>query len=505
MSEFQNEKYTDVRPLCVKKIRRSSSRKEIGAEFVLPDYMGDVKRVLKYTALATPCNTLISDNEASFLAIVSFRVTYLDGDDMLTEACFSADAEFSEKLPSGSVSLNAEYKTGAVTVRLGGPRKISAKTAVSCEASIVEEIAVCEKNSYDGAESLKKELEIHTVEYLKCSEREYAEEIDKINEASADEFEVVKSTACAFIDAVHKTEGGINLSGYADACVLLRGEDGIVRLEKRIPIEEHIECDLKDSSFFVPLAYVSSSTVNLNNISGENECAVSVVMNMTVECTVAHHFCESYTAVSDAFFEGCKNKCTYESLEYSSLGTCVFEKAALNITLDRGEEPLYDILESGIEIKNLRCELSGAEADVFCDAELHMIARGGTDICYPIKEKAEFSKKYRMSGAEGDKIEVNAVPCEISVSFDASKIYVEAQLLISLISEKKQCESVLSGISCEREEKGDGRLITVYYPDESDTLWSVSKKYGISMDKISSMNEIHNGSIENCSRIVIVK
>ena len=506
MSELQNENIADRHPLSVRKIRKNSLRREIGADFVLPDYMGDVKRLLKYTATVTPINTLISDGEVSFMSVLTFKVIYLDGDDLLTEASFTADAEFSERTALVCSSASADYKVQAVSVRLAGPRKMSAKATLTCEAALLEECEVCSTNAYEGAESLKREIKIHTQEYLKCAEREYAEEIDKIAETVADDFEIVKSSAVAFIDAVHRTEGGVNLSGYVDAFVILRSEDGMQRLEKRIPIEEHVECEEKDGGAFIPEAHVSSVVVNLNNVSGENECAVSVVMNMTVECSVLHHYGESYTVVTDAFYEGCKNKCAYEDLEYNELSDCIFEKSQLLLTVQRTEEPLYDIIESEMYLKNPRCEIVGSEATVTSDVELHLVARGtGAESCYSIKEKGEFKKKLRLGSANVDKTEVNAIPCEVSVSFDGDKIYVESQILVSLITEARKSERVLSDIVFESEGERDECSIIVYYPDADDTLWSVSKKYGVSMDKISKANGIRNDSIDGLSRIMIIK
>ena len=62
MSNFENEKNTGGCPLCLPEIRREALHKEASADYVLPDYMGDVKRVLKYTAEVTPCNKIVSFN-----------------------------------------------------------------------------------------------------------------------------------------------------------------------------------------------------------------------------------------------------------------------------------------------------------------------------------------------------------------------------------------------------------------------------------------------------------
>ena len=512
MSEFEMQKNAGDYPLTSRKIQSDVIYKEVGADFVLPDYMGDIKRMLKYTASAVPCNKLVSVDEASFLCIVTFRVTYLDSDDMLTEAVFSADCEVSEKLYSNVIDADVNYNVQTVSVRLGGPRKISARATVGCNVYAIEECEICDRAEYDGAEMLKKEVEIRTAEYLKCSEREYAEQIERIEEISADELEVVKSFGIAFIDAVHKTEGGVNLSGYADALCILRSDEELIRLEKRIPIEEHIECELHDGGVFIPKAYVTGVNVNLNNVNTDDACAVSVVMNMTVECGVAQHYNEKLSVVSDAFYEGCKNDCTYQNFEFSRLGDCIYDKASFSACIDRGEEPLYDVIDREMVIKNLRYENTGTDITVLCDAELHMVARGnGADDCYPIKEKFEFSKKYRLQASENTKIELNAIPCDVSISLDSEKIYVEAQILVSVLTEIKETERILANIECERVEGCTDRAIVVYYPEKDDTLWSVSKKYAVSPMSIVQKNpncqlgEDYNLNVFEMGHIVVAK
>ncbi len=506
MSEFEFEKHTGEYPLVAREIRSNTIHKEVTADYVLPDYMGDVKRVLKYNAFVTPCNKLVSRDEASFIAMVTFKVKYLNSEDLLTEAIFTADLEVSEKLFGESADANMNYKVQAVTLRLGGPRKITAKASVLCDFCAVEEKKICECAEYTGAEILKKSISIHTAEYLKCAEREYAEEMDKINEAVSDDFEVIEGAALAFIDGVHKTEGGLNLSGYIDAFCILRGDEGIVRLERRIPIEERVECELYDNSVFLPVIHVTGASVNLNNVNNDDSCFVSVVMNMTVDCSLEHHYNQKIDIMRDAFYVGCDNKCSYESFEFSRLGDCLFEKASLSANMLRSDEALHDVIESEMNIKNVRYERTGTDLTVMCESEIHIIARGnGREDFYSIKENVDFSKKFKLSMCENSKINICATPCDVSVSFDAEKIYIEAQILISVITETRECEKMLTAIQYERTNESDERSVVVYYPEKDDTLWSVSKKYAVSPSAVASKNSITGESLSECKKIIIVK
>ncbi|MBE6645254.1 MAG: LysM peptidoglycan-binding domain-containing protein [Ruminococcaceae bacterium] len=506
MSGFEMEKSTGDYALTARKIRSNIVRKEVGTDFVLPDYMGDIKRMLKYNAYVTPCNKLVTADEASFLAVVTFRVVYLDSEDTLTEAVFTQDCEIAEKALGNLDDADVGYKVQSVALKLGGPRKISAKATVGCDISFVETEEICERSEYDGAEALKKEIEVHTAEYLKCAEREYAEEIDKIDEKTTDDVEVVKSFAEAFIDGVHKTDGGVNLSGYVDAFCILRSDDGIVRIEKRIPVEEHVECQTYDESAFIPMAYVTGVNVNLNNVNNDDECSVSVVMNMTVECTLAHHYNEKISVTLDAFYKGCKNECIYESYEYAKLGECIFDKAFISTDFERGESALTDIIEKELTLKNTRYDVTGTDVLVTCDAELHVIARGNSmEDCYPIKHTFELSKKYKLPVKENTKLDINAIPCDVSVTFDSEKMYVEAQVLISALAQIKENEKILKDIEYEEKTPDNDCSVIVYYPEKDDTLWSVSKKYGVSPSALAQKNGIAGNEELNLSKIIIVK
>ena len=505
MSDFETLKSTAENELTVCKIRTVSHHKEVASDFVLPDYMGDVKRVLKSTACVIPCNKLISANEASFLAIVTFKVTYLDSENTLTEASFSAELELPEK-GNACVDAGIEYGVQSVGIRLVGPRKINAKAMVVCNISLIEGICVCDSAEFDGAEILKKDIEIHAVEYLKCAEREYAEEMDRIEERLPDEIEVVKSSAEAFIDGIHKTDGGVNLSGYVDAFCILRSEEENFKIGKRIPIEEHIECELYDNEIFIPSVYVTGVNVNINAINAEDECAVSIVMNMNVECEAAHHYGKMISVVTDAFFEGCKNECLYECLEFESLGDCVFDKASYSATFERGEEPIYDVMEREAVVKNLRYERTGADLIVCCDIEINAIVRGdGAENLYSIKEKTEFSKKYRLSANKNEKISVNVTPCDVSLSFDGEKTYLDMEMLVSVIAATLTNEKTLQSIASEKEENTDTDSVIVYYPEKDESLWSVSKKYAVASSKIAAVNGLENDSIEGVKKIIVIK
>ena len=483
---------------------------ECQSDYILPDYMGDVKRLLKYSATVIPCNKFINGGEVSSVETVRFKITYLDADNILTEADFSSDVELSERLPDGAYDACVDTRVQGVTVRLGGPRKISARAALVTDISFAQERKMPCAELSEGAYEKRAEIKIHTTEYLKCDEREYAEELDRFEDLEADEVDVIKYDARIFIDAVHKTDSGVNLSGAVIAWCVLKVGDDVMRIEKNVPVEENLEIDgASESSVYIPHACVTDTNINMN-VSAEDKDGnrfLSVVMNMSVECEVEHHKNEEYSALTDAFYENCESACDYTELSYNELTGAAKERRKVSIVSERGEENLHDIVERDAILKNFKCEALDGEVKLSADLAVALVCRGADNgDFFSVKLERPIEEKIKLQGAaQNGRIRASMIPCEISVAFDSDKIYVDVTVALSVVCETQRKVKLLSYIEKKESEQTCGRRIIVYYPEKDDTLWSVAKKYATDPAKIALGNSIVGEDIGNFKRILIFK
>lgn len=478
---------------CMREGRITGICTECQTDYILPDYMGDVKRLLKYSATVVPCNKFISGGEASALEAVSFSLTYLDAEDVLTEATFSADVEHNERVPEGTRDVCFNTRVNTVTVRLGGPRKISARASLITDISFAEEKEIPFVRLGAGAHDVRVPMNIHTAEYLKCDEREYAEQIERFEDLTADEADVIKYDARAFIDSVHKTDGGVNLSGAIVAWCVLRVGDDVMRAEKTIPIEENLEIEgACESSVYVPHVYVTDKNLNMNVTpeDKDGQSFLSVVMNMTLECEVEHHKNLEYSSVTDAFYENAESVAEYADFSYNELLGATRERRKTSLTADRGEENLHDVVERDATLKNVKYEAENGEVKLCADMCVTLVCRGadGGDF-FPLKLERSIEERIKLHGAgEGSRIRVSMDACEVSPSFDSDKIYVDVTLSLSALCEMPKKVKLLASLEKCGELDTSGKKIIVYYPDAGDTLWSVAKKYAISPERIASRN-----------------
>ena len=507
MSVFENEKKENEAAAGASFIERESRisgiRCECSQDYVLPDYMGDVKRLLRYTASAVPCNKYVSGGEVSFLCTVNFRVMYLDSDNILTEASFSTDFEHSEKVSDTVTDATVTSDVHNVTVRLGGPRKISAKASLVTDISLSEE---CPRDEGDFSDAIcmRKTVKVHSADYGKSAEREYAEELERFEDLLADEVDVVKYDAEAYIDGAHPTDNGVNLSGFINAYCILRVGDDLVRIEKCIPVEENIEFeDVCRDSCYIGRCYVTGVNLNVNNTPEDKDgnTYLSVVMNMTLECEAEHHRNREYELVADAFREGEENTSVFGAFDYNELIGAVSERKKISLVQDRDEENLHDIIEKCASVKNLKYEVGASEITVTCDLFLTFVCRGAdTGECFSVKMEDAVCEKIKLPGAtDACKIRISAVPCEVSPAFDSEKIYAETTLIITALAEDGKREPILTLLNSEKKCASGARRITVYYPEQKDTLWSVSKKYGISPERIAQYNMLSRDSNGECT------
>ena len=168
-----------------KSVRCSDVYTESSVDYVLPDYLGEVRKILFSDVSLRPSGRFAGGDEVEFSGIVVYNVVYLDSEGSLSSVEFTSDYDYAVKCSGENYNDSiADTRVSNYAVRLTGPRKISAK------ASLVGSVRMSEKSSLalsgDGAESeCERELECGNVavRVSKTSsvvEREYAEAVSSL-------------------------------------------------------------------------------------------------------------------------------------------------------------------------------------------------------------------------------------------------------------------------------------------------------------------------------------
>ncbi len=501
----------------IKETRICGIRGESSADFILPDYMGDVKRLLKSTSEVCIANKFAGGGEISFLLLVTYRVMYLDSDDNLTEAIFTSDYECAQKTEAGFIDADIESKVQNLSVRLQGPRKMCAKVSLISEIRMSEEAEIINLPDVSEAECKRKTVKIHKAKYLKFPEREFAEEIGRLEGISADEAEIIKCDAYISVKSVRKGEDTLTVSGDINAFTLIRLENDIIRAEKKIPFEENISISEKDAhSVFSVRGTLGSVSANANNAVNDSADAgvyTSVVMNFTVDLYAVCDENKEKTLISDAYVCGRKNECSYRNFVYNELLGVHNEKKRISLVSKRDETPIRNILDFDVCLKNIKYNTKD------CDIELSGALEYNFIVCTmqpfevkSVKGECDFSEIVRLPWQpDKQKVKINLIPCEISPGFDSENIYISMDISVSVLEEETKSEKILTELISEAYSEGNEKCVIVYYPKMGDSIWSVAKKYAVSPYDLIKTNELadfsdsETESIDGINKLVIIK
>ena len=78
-----------------KNIKCQDAHVESTAEYVLPDYLGDVRKILFTSASVRPAGKLVGGDRVECSGIVAYNMIYLDAEDNLSSAEFTSDFDYS--------------------------------------------------------------------------------------------------------------------------------------------------------------------------------------------------------------------------------------------------------------------------------------------------------------------------------------------------------------------------------------------------------------------------
>ena len=90
-------------------------------EYVLPDYMGDVKKILSVNSRVVPTGKFLDDTTADFSGSVVYQVLYSDSEGKLTAVDTSSDWDATVNLGDGEyIDSGAEFSVESTSLRLLG-------------------------------------------------------------------------------------------------------------------------------------------------------------------------------------------------------------------------------------------------------------------------------------------------------------------------------------------------------------------------------------------------
>lgn len=477
---------------------------ESSCEYTLPDYMGDVKKILTVSAVAIPSGKFVNDGTVEFSGIVSYDILYSDSEGKLTKITASSDYDVSQVLNMERYNDSmAECRVASSSIRLSGPRKMTLRSSLICTVRVNEtEDISCIGDAFDDEEMLEtaaKSINLETALFASSPEREYAEEAAKIASVSADDIEIIGTSGAVRITESVPGEDSVTVRGEMIITSIIRTEEQPpFAIKKTVPFEESISLEGANPNMKVLSdGYLTSVTTG---VAEENDgCSVTVNAICEFACVAGSN--DNLSVNTDAYLKNRDSECEYEDFTYTELvamANCdqsvLYDVARIEV----GCESAREILTLSGEVKTVDKKILAGKLALSGDIAICGVAceiNEDNSINYiPVKFSVPFETNVNVGCQipEDSLIECAVTCVDADSALDAETLSVKCVLKIAYrIAKKSSIRRLKSCIASGNEEYSHvNSRITVYYPDEKETLFCIAKKFHTSSSKIAADNNL---------------
>lgn len=479
---------------------RETLTSEVSVEHTLPDYMPEIRRVRRIDARAIPSGKYVENGSCEFSGIVAYTVIYTDGDGRLAAASLNADYTVPCRM-RGTGAPSAAYadiEVESTVCRLGGPRRIGLRSTLKCRPHLIE----CSELIPPATEGL--ECLTRPVLHRKTLVAEVGEipvyDSYAIAGISPDE---VRPLFCdgTFQPADGRASGGaLTLRGTANVRVVALGRDGApLTFSSRIPVEREVTLEGAESGD-VPLIVGRPTTLSVRATS-DGEGGTRLELDGALECEVRLVKNEESTPLLGVYSTTSPLEvATRNHTAERALGSVSTSYTVSGSTALVGEERAATVLDTAATATVRKITAEEGRAVVLGDVKVGMLLAGipaGEDTevpCHAVEYTHPFRLVTELAVPAGSDVRyeccVSAVGSRGRIEDTGYSDDTELRLLLTAYvpTPLTVVESVRP-VSDATYPVREG-VITVVYPEEGDSLWSVAERYHTTVASLAALNHL---------------
>ena len=479
-------------------------RTECSAEISLPDYNTDVRKILHYSAKPHPISSFASAEGIECSGEVSFEVVYLDFEGVVCSATFEGDYSFKVKCDTGSYKDSlVETELAGMSLRLMSPRKIAARAMLNSCVTVISEATVCiDGDAFNSELNPQVDSVLISAEHTALTppaEREYGLSLARFDGKTTDEVHLIYLSAKPIVERLEVSNGEAEITGRIEISALIRTDEcPLYRLEKSIELSQKIQLEegLSDGDIR-PVIEIVSSSIATEGDEGGVEMTLSIITETRLICrrNVEEEL------VGDIYLCQCSCECSNESFVYEEyLGHFtsqkeINEKIAL---ADIGAGKLREVNFADVSCEVKEVERDGdtvvVKGDIKVSAIASEIKNDGDVELVPLKFTVNFVENVNCDCQIDEKTTINADASIVgsSLTCDSDNAYIKVCLLVDLfVLEQREVDIVTSANAVFTDPYlVNPSRVSVYYPAEGDTLYTIAKAYHTTREKLLADNPL---------------
>ncbi len=493
----------------VKKIR-------IEDDSTLPDYCSDIMRVIKNECIPVITSKKIYVREGTMFCDVSgtvvFNTVYVSDNGSVESHSFSSDFYDTSKADVSTADADTVYAfVNAFADNTVCKAQSSRRLSVRCDVCLGIDVRAnlpfeCFADSEGKTESIKRQVNVLKIVSSKDAEFKVSEEI-KLPKSCPPMERILSAVLTLSLDEAKAGDNSVSFWGNAGiSCVYLPesdSEQGIQSFYQPLEIKGSFEVEDSRGDMSVVARLIGSKPEYeiLSDNLGENRI-LKIDFPYTVQCLVEEN--SPVTVTQDIYGVGCKVTPVYDNKEFRKyMGTlrettAIKERIPLKQVISSVEGASAEVtlrdtyFENGELFANCRITVSaiGVSDEMPCqvsesfDTAVHLnlpseVSSCSKDLSFDISQSIGFVDVKTEDGCGNAAFDITTV---------AHIYYNDKASFVSASDIEESAVECSDSVFC--------------YPSDSDTLWSVGKRYGVSLSALADANGM--GNSEQLKRVMII-
>lgn len=473
---------------------------ESAGDFTLPDYMPEIRKILKVTQRVLPAGKYVGSSKAEFSGSVAYTVVYAGEGGRLAASNLSIDWEISVPLGENAQEAEdvfAEFSADNAVCRLGGPRRLNFRTRVKALAHIMAGKTADEKT--EGCECAADEMTIERLikpEKIAQLYRGESGEFEIAGQMTADtgEAEPVYCEGTVYISEIKPVNNSALCRGELWArAVYANAESGVpFCISKRIPFERSVSVEgaTPDSACRANGRCVS---VEINSDGTSVTCSAAVEIDVTAANNI------SLPLTRDIY--STKYSCGHENGNFQMQEMIVCRNS--NLSVDRTKAPENNEIPASASVFDVSGDAEATSVE-FKDGRAIVNGTAHMQVLLSSGEKENINW-YTEHVDIPVRVELDCPAaaadnplwyCDMQIigaraRFDG-ELTVNAEVETSLYAAKRKNVTCVTAASLDKTTKAAKHAspITVFYPEEGDTLWDVAKTFSVPVAALAAENSL---------------
>lgn len=466
----------------------SDINSEISDDFTLPDYLPEIRRLLRVMPTFPSPSEYIGGSDAEFAGKINWRVLYVGNDGKPATANLSsayevkAQADLSDNIAHGS-GLHAEHSVVAenVSAKVTAPRKLGIRCRLRHHVKIYgERNTDTEITGCTSDESVKKlEKTFLTLVTEKGKNNSVAVETAFPIEAGSN---VIGVRASAAVDSCFPSDSGAVCRGNVIFTLLgTDGENRVITSENTVAFEAPVELDL-DGDGWCLSGYACVDEVSSDEAEGSLLCRADITAICKAQKNApARLTCDIYST---------------EQVAYPTFGTFDIPYFILctNTSFGHDGSAVFDGLPEGAEILDCVCDAQPTgmrfeNGKYLLDIRCRYNILFGAGDEYTCKETEQSFSAEVGSGSDthnGYSAHLSVMSCRAKTEGENIALSADIEAAVSIFGEAEQ--KVVTSVKLGENTPARRAAWTVAYAAPGETLWDIAKRYSADPADLAAAN-----------------